>query len=116
MLNQSIDLTTAFNADGKVNLDVSGWDNCTLQIQTPSGAISFNGTNDSGGITGISDGNPRTATNWQPVQGINTATGLGATSTSGNGIFKFTVVSQFLQFIGSAVTVTKMIANLSQID
>lgn len=116
MITENIDYTTEFNANSKLNLDMSGWDYAVVQIQTPSGAISFNGTNDSGAITGVSDGNARTATNWQAVQGINTATGTGATSTSGNGIFKFTYPSRFLQFIGSSVTVTKIIVSFTQIN
>lgn len=116
MITKTFDFTTEFNTNSQVNIDVSGWDYAILQVQTPSGAINFNGTNDSGGITGVSDGNARTATNWQAVQGINTATGNGATSTSGNGIYKFSTPSRFLQFTGSAVSVTKLIVVLSQIN
>lgn len=116
MLAQNLDFTTEFNANSKVNIDTNGWDYVSVQAITPSGAINFNGTNDANAITGVSDGNARTAINWQPVQGINTATGTGATSTSGNSIYKFSSPSRFLQLIGSAVTVTKLIVILSQID
>jgi hypothetical protein len=116
MITSTVDYTTEFNANSKLNLDTSGWDYVNVQVQTPSGSINFNGTNDANAIEGVSDGNARTAINWQPVQGINTATGSGATSTSGNGLFKFSTASRFLQFIGSSVTVTKIIVVYSQID
>lgn len=116
MLNTTLDLTTEFNANSKVNIDTNGWDYASVQAITPSGAINFNGTNDANPITGVSDGNARTAINWQPIQGVNTATGTGATSTSGNGIYKFSTASRFLQLIGSSVTVTRLIVVLSQID
>jgi hypothetical protein len=116
MTSQTFDVTSDFNNNGKVNFDTNGWDYLNVQIQTPSGSINFNGTNDANAITGVSDGNARTAINWQPAQGINTATGTGVSSTSGNGIFKFSTASRFLQFIGAAVTVNKMIIVLSQID
>lgn len=115
-LNQLIDATSDFNTNGKVNIDTNGWDTATVQVQTPSGTIQFNGTNDANAITGISDGNARTAINWQGIQGVNTSNGLSAVSTAGNGIFKFSSPSRFLQFIGSSVTVNKLIIVLSQID
>jgi hypothetical protein len=116
MLAQTLDLTTSFNTDGKVNIDTNGWDYVSAQINTPSGTIQFNGTDDANAITGISDGNARTAINWQGVQGVNTSNGLSSASTGGNGIFKFNSPSRFLQFIGSSVTVNKLIVVLSQID
>lgn len=116
MLSQNFDLTTQFNANGKVNLDTSGWDFVTVQAITPSGTISFNGTEDANAIEGVSDGNARTATNWQPIQATNLATGTGATSTSNNLVYKFSSPSRFLQFIGSSVTVTKLLVVFSQIN
>lgn len=115
-LSKNLDLTTDFNTNGKVNIDMNGWDYLTAQIQTPSGTINFNGTNDANAITGISDGNARTAINWQAAQGVNTGNGLSVASTSTNGIFKFTFPSRFVQFIGSSVTVNKLIVVLFQID
>lgn len=115
-LNHTIDSTSDFNTNGKVNIDTNGWDTANVQIQTPSGTINFNGSNDANAITGISDGNARTAINWQAAQGVNTANGLSVTSTASNGIFKFSYPSRFLQFIGSSVTVNKLIIVLSKID
>src|SRR5882762_6345989 len=97
-LSTTLNLTTDFNANGKVNIDINGWDYASFQAIGSSGAINFNGTNDANAITGVSDGNARTAINWQPVQGINTATAIGATSASDNGIYKFSSPSRFLQF------------------
>ena len=116
MLSTTLDFTTDFNANSKVNISTSGWDYATVQAIGASGTIQFNGSNDANAITGVSDGNVRSAINWQPVQGINTATGTGVTSASDNLIYKFSNPSKFLQLIGSSVTVTKLIVVLSQID
>ena len=118
MLQRSIDLTDQFNNNGQnVRLDVSNWDYAVLQVQTPSAAINFNGTNDDNAQTGISDGNALMATNFQPVDGLNTATQAYATSTSTNGIFRFSSTSQYLQFVAAAgTTVTKLILSLQKIS
>jgi hypothetical protein len=116
MLSTTIDVTAAFNAASKVNLDLSGWDTVTLQIQTPSGSINFNGTDDAGAIQGVSDGNASTAINWQPLAMTNTATNTTVVASGLNGIFKTNLLSRFIQLIGSSITVSKMIVYLSKIN
>lgn len=115
-LSQSLDLTSAFNSNGKIQIDISGWDTVLVQIQTPSGTINFNGTNNPGAVAGVSDGNAATAIQWQPVSLTNTATNTGSVSTATNGIFKGNVLSRFLQLIGSAVTVNSLVISLSKIS
>lgn len=116
MLSANVDYTVEFNANGKINLDISGWDVVDMHIITPTGTITFNGTNDAGAIQGVTDGNPVTATNWGTVQGVNQSSGSAATTTGSSGIFKFTFPSRFLQFTGAGVTVAKIIGYFSKIN
>lgn len=109
------DVTSDFNADSKVNLDISGFDVVVLQIESPSGAINFNTTNDSGAVQGVSDGNASTATAWRGVQGTDVLNGSGATNASATTIIKFTNFGRFIQFVGSAVTVSRMLVMLYKI-
>lgn len=117
MLQRTLDLTADFTASPNVRIDVSGWDYALVQIQTPSATIQFNGTNDAGGIVGITDGNALSSTNYQPVAGVNTANNAVVNSTGGNGIFKFNVVSRFLQFVAAGgTTVGRLVVSLTKIS
>jgi len=115
MVTQFIDKSADFNADGFVNLDVSGWDYVVWHLVTPTGEVNFNTSNDGGAVTGSTQSNAVTAINFQPVLAINTATGVGATSSSGNGLFKVNVAGRYIQLIGSSVTVSKLLFTLSKI-
>jgi hypothetical protein len=103
-------LTTAFNNNnGVVNIDVGSWDYVDMQVVTPSGAITFNGTNDGGEITGVTDGNALSAKNWNNVLGKNLATGSTATSTNASSTYQFAVTTKFLQFTSSGATVAELL-------
>jgi hypothetical protein len=117
MLQREIDLTAAFNTNPTQKIDVSGWDYVLAQIQTPSATIYFNGTNDAGGVVGVTDGNASLSLNYQPVEGQNTGNNQYVTSTGGNGIFKFNVVSRFLEFTAAPnTTVSRLIISLTKIS
>ena len=103
MLSNYQDLTTSFNANGKVQIDTSNYDYVMVQIVTPSGTISFASTNDSGAITGATDGNATSALNFVSCQGTNQTNGTAETSTgSANSLHKFSLVGRFLQISGGA--------------
>lgn len=102
MISSSIDVTAAYNANGKVQLDLSGWEFVTIQIVTPSGTTTFGGSDDPGEIQGVYAGDAYTATNWQALSLTNTATNTNATSTTTNGIFRGVVLSRFLQLAGAS--------------
>jgi hypothetical protein len=115
MISTSLDLTTPFNANGKANIDLSGWDYVVVNVIGPGGATFFNTTNDANAITGVSEGNAQTAINWQPVAMTNLANGAQATSTSGTGNFKLNVGAKFFQ-VTSASTATKVLIQLNKIN
>ena len=114
MISTFLDMTTEFNANGKVNIDLDGWDYAIANVITPAAAVSFNTTNDANTQRGVSDGNAYTAINWQPVQLTNIATGSGATSTSTTGNFKLNVGARFLQLTGT--TASKILITLNKIN
>jgi|SRR6185312_3907976 len=114
MISQTIDATGSFNALGKYNIDLSGWDYAVVNIITPGGTVNFNGTNDANAKTGISDGSAWSAINWQPEALTNVATGTSVVSTAATGNFKLNVGARFLQLVSSS-TASKVIIYLTRI-
>lgn len=109
-----IDATIDFNADGQLNMDVSGWTTAIVQLVSPTGSVSFNGTSDSGGIQGESDGDASTATNWTGLLGSNISTGQSVTSTSNSSMYRFTQMPRFIQLVGNGVSATKVFLYLKK--
>jgi hypothetical protein len=118
MTQRTIDLSLAFaNNNQNVRVDISGYDYALLHVVNPSAQINFNASNDAGALTGVTDGNALMAQNFQPADALNTATQTYVTSTSTNGIFKFSTVGRFLQFVAaSGTTVSKLILSLQRIS
>ena len=116
MISKIEDVTTEFNANSGYIQDLSGWDYAVVQIISPSGAVSFKTTNDSGYTTGVIPPSPVVPANWLAVQGVDLATGTAATSTSTSTNYKFNVIGKYLQLTGSSVTATKVIISLNKIN
>lgn len=115
-IQQVIDKTDDFNLGSSMVQEIGGWDYCVIQIESASGAINFGHSNDSGAITGITDGNPATATAFQPVQGTNLANGVNQTShPTGTALYRFGYIGRFLQLSGSAITVGRLLIRLFKI-
>lgn len=115
MTSRLLDLTSQFNADAKVQIDVSEWDYVVAHFVSPTGTVTFKGSNDGGAIAGVSEGDANSATNWVAINGLNLATNSSATSIAATSLFKFNVVGKFIQFESVANTVTKLLIQLSKI-
>jgi len=117
MLSQNLDVTAEFNANNGVKVDVSGWQNCTIQVTgTPSGTINVTGTCDSGAVQGVSDGNAVSSEGYTAIQVTNLATGAAVTAISAAGNYKAVVGTKFIQVGGSsAATTGKVILFLTTI-
>lgn len=116
MTSQFVDFTADFKAGvGNLNIDVTGWDWVTVQIITPSSAISFKTTNDDGSVSGAVSGNAKAATNWLTCQGIDLSSGSGVTSVSASANVRFPVVGRFIQLSSSAATAVKVLIYYSKI-
>ncbi len=101
-IGKPLNQTNQFNLQYNITLDMSGWDETTIQVVSPmSGIIFVYGTNDSGAQQGITDGNARLAINFNPIQVKNLATGSDVTSISAAGDYKLDVNAQFLRLQGN---------------
>ncbi len=115
MLSQIIDISDKLNAAHLVNLDVAEWQNCTIHLSgNITGTINVLGTNDSGAVQAVTDGNAVSAANFTAIQGTNLATGATVTAVAAAGNFKFVVGTKFIQIGGSnAATSGKIIVFLN---
>ncbi len=95
------DFAHDFNTVYQIKQDLSSWDKCGIQIVAPfNGAITVYGTNDSGAVQGVTQGNAQLAINWNPVQVTNLATGTASSSIAAAGNYSYTVGAQFLLIQG----------------
>lgn len=106
------DITTEFNANSEIVLDVNGWDYVIAHIVTPSGAMSFTGSNDGGAIEGSTIDNNLSATNFlalaaQPL-GTTTPTTF-VTSVNASGLVRFDFPPRYVKFAGTSISVAKFI-------
>ena len=101
--------------NNKLVLDISGWRTLTIQVINLGGTMSILGTNDSGAITGSSDGGPRDAQNFNAVQAVNLSTGAAATAITGSVLFRIDPISfKYLQIgDGSSATADKILVFFS---
>lgn len=115
MLSQILDITSDLNANHIVNLDVSQWQNMTIHLSgSITGTINVLGTNDSGAVQAVSDGNAVSAVNFTAIQGTNLASGATVTAVGAAGNFKFVVGTKFIQIGGTdAATSGKCIVFLN---
>jgi hypothetical protein len=114
MLSNLIDATTPFNANGVYVFDMGGWDYCVIQIIGPAAAVSFLGSNDGGAITGSTNGNPVSATNFTAIQFTNIGTGSAVTSSATAGMFQFNHQTKYIQLSGT--TAGKVLIYLQSIN
>src|ERR1700742_5210449 len=103
MIAKHQDFTNQFNLGvgantGLLQIDASGWDYVIVHFINMTGSTTFQGSNDGGAITGDTEGNAISATNWVSIQGINATTGAAGTSAASNTIYKFSSVARYLQF------------------
>lgn len=110
-----LDITSEFNSVGHKNIDMSGWDSVTIQLVTPTGTITFNGSNDDGSVTGAVQGNANSAINWTAIQATNLNTGAAATTGAASGLWRVSAFPRFLQLTGSSVTAGKILLYFSKI-
>ena len=116
-IQQKLDITIDLNNNSIWQADIGGWDYAVVQLVSPTGTFTFNSTNDSGDITGVSDGSAVSATNWITVQGTNLNSGTAITTLATSGLVRFQSVGQFLQIAGAAAAqVTKAIVRLYKIN
>lgn len=115
-ISTTLDITSEFNSVGHKNVDMSGWDSMTIQLVSPTGTITFNGSNDDGSVTGSVQGNANSAINWTAIQATNLNTGSGSTTGAVSGLWRISAFPRFVQLTGSSVTASKIILYFSKIS
>jgi hypothetical protein len=96
--------------DGYYVADASNWDHIIWQFIGLSGAVEFFSSNDSGAITGVTDGNSLSATAFSIANFYDISTTNFVTSTAGSGLFRSTHVGQFVKvLLGGGATIDKVI-------
>lgn len=112
------DVTVKFNANGLINLDCSGWETMVVQLESPTGTVFFNTTNDSGAVQGVTDGGPALSTGYQPVQGVNLANGATVDSAAATGLYRFQYIGRYLQITNNSgsATASRVLVQFSKIN
>lgn len=106
----------SFGNNNGIIIDVSGYTYVVAQFVTPSGIIDIASTNDSGDITGFSDGSAKTATNFTSVQAIKLSDGTAVTTIVDAGLYKINVAGRYLRFYGINAAATKVVIMLANIQ
>ncbi len=115
-VSQFVDFTNDFKVGaGVLNIDVTGWDWVTVQIVSPSSAVTFKTTNDDGSVSGSVSGNAKAALNFSNCQGTDLSSGSAVTSLAATGSVRFATIGRFLQLTSSAATATKVLVYYSKI-
>ena len=115
MIVQKIDVTTTFNANNAAVLDVGGWENVLIQMITPTGTITMQGTNDGGEVTGTTEESPTTAANFTNIAAIKMVDGTLVTSLASTGLYKISQPPKYIKFGGVSAAATKVLVLLSKV-
>lgn len=112
-----LDITSDINDNDICIQDIGGWDFAVIQLVTPTGTFSFLTSNDSGAITGVSDGSSVSATNFTTVVGTKLSDGSSVSTLAASGMVKFSGIGRYLQITGAgAAQVTKALLRLYKIN
>jgi hypothetical protein len=100
-LSLTRNVTEEYNENGYYVFDTSGWDYVLINISLESGAISFLSSNDSGAITGVTDGNATSATNFYAATLLDVSTlNDSQLATPGTSMFRAFLIGQFVRLNG----------------
>jgi hypothetical protein len=96
------DQTIPFNSQYQVTMDMGLFQSTVITAVSPiNGTLYVYGTNDGGAQAGITFGNAKLATNFNPVLVTNMQTGSTSTSITSGGNYSVTRTPRFLRIQGS---------------
>lgn len=111
-----VNITADLNNNDFVTLDIGGWDFIVVHLIFSSGTFSFLTSNDSGDVTGVSDGSAASAANFLAVTGTKLVDASAVTALTGSGMVKFSGIGQYFRISGAAAAqITKGIVRLYKI-
>lgn len=101
MVSQTLDITEQYVNGYEGNyfaLDVSEWQNVTVQVigSFGGGTIDIKGTNNSGAIQGILEGNPQSSKDYVAILAINLTDDSRVSQISSAGLYKVVVSTKFI--------------------
>ena len=99
-----------------ITIDVSNYDYAIVQFVNPTGTINITSTNDGGDMTGITDGNAKTATNFTAIQATKLSDGTAVTAVVTAGLYRINVAGRYLSFGGTGAAATKVVIRLAMIS
>lgn len=119
MISRIMDVTVQFNANNGINMDLSEYQFVSFQFVGPSGTINIKGTNDSGAVTGTSNGGPAASTNYQTIFATRLSTNVAVTSvtTGSTDTYAFNpLLCKYVQFAGASAQATKVLVFATTIN
>ena len=103
-LSLTRNVTEEYNENG-CTIDTSGWDYVLINMSFDDGVIQFFSSNDSGAITGVTDGSSISATNFYPATFLDVSTlNDSQLATPGTSMFKAYLVGRFIRLSGDTAT------------
>jgi hypothetical protein len=118
-LQQVIDITNEFNSVGYFVQDMGDYNTLIAQFVTPSDPIPLYHTNDSGALIGVTDGNYKSADNFNSLVGFDCSStdpnANGVVSVNATGIYRFSNFGRFIKFGDGGETAVKIILRLYKI-
>jgi hypothetical protein len=119
-LSQTRDVTDQFNAQGYYVADASNWDYLIWQIMLPTSTIEFYCTNNSGAISGITDGSSISASDFVSASFLNLLSNAYETSVAASTVnmFRSDQIGQFVMIASPEVgaTASKIIVQYHKIS
>lgn len=98
------DITEMFNRNGTWKMDVSEWQNVSVQIIGQTEPVNILGSNDANAITSVSDGNAVSSINYSAIQAVNLSDGSTVTSIPDENLYSIKIVFKFLELQGGTAT------------
>lgn len=117
MISKTIDVTDQITGGTNYAIvDIGEWESLTIQAVGVGGTMIIAGTNNSGEITGSTNGGPRDAADFNAVQAVNLTTGATETTVTGTTLFRISPVSfRYLRLgDGSTATATKLLIHCTK--
>ena len=111
-----VNITTDLNNNDFVTLDIGGWDFIVVHLILSAGTFSFLTSNDSGDVTGVSDGSAASAANFIAVTGTLLSNASAVTTLAASGMVKFSGIGQYFRISGAeGAQITKGLVRLYKI-
>lgn len=93
--------------------DISQWETITIQVIGLGGTCNIYGTNNGGEVTGVINGTPRDAADFNLVQAVKLSTGTAVTAITDTVLYRITPTGfKYLRLgDGSTFTATKILVH-----